>query len=453
MADEVLNSEPKHRDHDKKHRITRFVALVTLLIAIILSLVRGCGITFTDATPQPLPSICETGEPVPTGAQGEPGLSAYELWIGMGNVGTIEKFLTSLIGKPGEPGEDGKIIYYGSDGVTGPQGAIGEVGATGSTGKSAYQLWIEAGNTGNENDFLVSLIGADGSQGLAGAAGSPGAAGLSAYQVWLTIGNEGTEQDFFDSLAGVAGTAGVAGSQGLSAYDFWVADGNTGTEGEFLASLIGPQGTDGAPGACTVGETGDSAYNVWLAAGHVGSEAVFLASLVGPQGPKGDAGDQGPAGSAGFGAYGSFYDVTDQFVISAGSPQPWTYSNSAMSNGVSIQSNGNGNSRIKFASAGVYNIQFSTVFTKSNSSADYVDIWFVESGTAIPDSNTRVTIAGQSQTLAAWNFFYNCTDPNKYIEIYWYTPSTTISVDTIPAQTSPTRPLIPSVILTVDQVG
>ena len=124
-----------------------------------------------------------------------------------------------------------------------------------------------------------------------------------------------------------------------------------------------------------------------------------------------------------------------------------------MANGVSIQSNGNGNSRIKFATAGKYNIAFSTVFTKSNSNSSFVEIWFAENGVPIADSNTRLTVAGQAQTVAAWNFFYDCTNPNNYLEIYWYTTSNDIVVDTIPAQTSPTRPLVPSVIMTVNQVG
>ena len=37
-----------------------------------------------------------------------------------------------------------------------------------------------------------------------------GPSGLSAYQVWLDEGNEGTEQDFLDSLKGEAGEDGSA---------------------------------------------------------------------------------------------------------------------------------------------------------------------------------------------------------------------------------------------------
>ena len=38
-------------------------------------------------------------------------------------------------------------------------------GLTGADGKSAYQLWLDAGNTGTQADFLASLKGADGDKG------------------------------------------------------------------------------------------------------------------------------------------------------------------------------------------------------------------------------------------------------------------------------------------------
>ena len=264
-------------------------------------------------------------------------------------------------------------------------------------------------------------------------------------------------------MAGTPGTDGIDGTNGLSAYQVWLNNGFVGTEGQFLASLVGPQGIQGAPGVCTVGPTGPagaaglSAYDVWISQGNVGSEAVFIASLRGATGDKGATGDRGPVGPPGTGSlgyYGSFYDVNDQPLLSAGTAQAWTFSNrTGASNGISIQANGGGYSRITFPATGMYNIAFSTVFTKSNSNADYVDIWFAQNGTPITDSNTRVTIAGQAQTVAAWNFFYNCTDITKYVEIMWYTPSNDIKVDAIPASTSPTRPLVPSIILTVNQVG
>jgi hypothetical protein len=57
---------------------------------------------------------CPPGDP---GQDGVNGLSAYEIWLGEGNVGTEQDFLDSLVGPPGEDGEDGiaaapKICFY-----------------------------------------------------------------------------------------------------------------------------------------------------------------------------------------------------------------------------------------------------------------------------------------------------------------------------------------------------
>ena len=69
-------------------------------------------------------------------------------------------------------------------------------GGSGADGKSAYEIWIEEGNVGTEQDFLDSLIGADGADGVDG---------KSAYEIWIDEGNVGTEQDFLDSLVGADG--------------------------------------------------------------------------------------------------------------------------------------------------------------------------------------------------------------------------------------------------------
>lgn len=50
-------------------------------------------------------------------------------------------------------------------------------GLTGAEGKSAYEVWIDAGNTGTEEDFLLSLKGAIGEQGPKGDAGDVGPQG------------------------------------------------------------------------------------------------------------------------------------------------------------------------------------------------------------------------------------------------------------------------------------
>lgn len=59
--------------------------------------------------------------------------------------------------------------------LRGSDGTSGTPGKDGSNGKSAYQIWLDAGNTGTEEDYLNSLKGKDGEQGI------PGTPGTSTY--------------------------------------------------------------------------------------------------------------------------------------------------------------------------------------------------------------------------------------------------------------------------------
>ena len=68
--------------------------------------------------------------------------------------------------KSGPPGEQGQT---GATGPAGPQGVQGEIGANGQDGSSAYEVWLSLGNTGTEQDFIDSLVGPQGPQGNPGA--------------------------------------------------------------------------------------------------------------------------------------------------------------------------------------------------------------------------------------------------------------------------------------------
>ena len=114
----------------------------------------------------------------------------------------------------------------------------------GPQGKSAYQVWLDLGNTGSEADFILSLKGPSGDDSTV-----PGPTGKSAYQVWLELGNTGSEADFILSLKGPSGDySTVPGPTGKSAYQVWLGLGNTGSEADFILSLKGPQGNTGSTG-------------------------------------------------------------------------------------------------------------------------------------------------------------------------------------------------------------
>ena len=150
------------------------------------------------------------------------------------------------------------------------------------------------------------------------------------------------------------------------------------------------------------------------------------------------------------GYYGAFYDLTTQTAAAINTPYAMKFSNTDLSNGVSIVSN----SRITIANTGVYNIQFSAQFYRTNGGTDVVDIWIRKNGIDVPATDTQFVMSGSalaSQVVPAWNFVVNAVG-GDYYELMWATPDTHIELLYAPAQTSPfSHPAIPSVILTVTQ--
>ncbi len=63
-------------------------------------------------------------------------------------------------GEPGPKGDPGPVGPAGRDGLNGKdgsQGPKGDQGERGQDGKSAYQIWLDLGNAGSEQDFIDSL--------------------------------------------------------------------------------------------------------------------------------------------------------------------------------------------------------------------------------------------------------------------------------------------------------
>ena len=84
---------------------------------------------------------------------------------------SLNKYIDTLVQAQGEKGQDG---LNGRDGIDGKDGINGN---DGENGLSAYEIWLNQGNTGTEIDFLNSLKGDKGEQGERGLQGEHGADG------------------------------------------------------------------------------------------------------------------------------------------------------------------------------------------------------------------------------------------------------------------------------------
>lgn len=107
----------------------------------------------------------------------------------------------------------------------------GPAGADGQEGKSAYQVWLDAGNTGTEEEYLASLKG---EQGIQGATGKDGTSYY--FYVRYSINSNGNPMTTTPSDAskymGVASTTSSTAPTSYSAYTWSLIKGEQGVQGQ-----------------------------------------------------------------------------------------------------------------------------------------------------------------------------------------------------------------------------
>jgi hypothetical protein len=217
------------------------------------------------------------------GNDGINGLSAYEVWISLGNIGTETDFINSLIGAQGATGAVGLTGPAGSNGINGTPGATGPAGPTGLTGAAGaagsnilsnmtvypnsgtYTFVIPAGVT----KICIEVWGAGGGGGNSSAtvtgscsSGSGGGYGKEIFSV--------TPGTAYSVVVGIGGTA-SGGNGGSSSFGA-------------LISATGGQGglnLGSSPFFFPNGGTSSAAFNVTGQAGIIGYGANATAAAGG----------------------------------------------------------------------------------------------------------------------------------------------------------------------------
>lgn len=151
--------------------------------------------------------------------------------------------------------------------------------------KTGQFVMIDTGDVENEEDSRLYLKGDTEWKFISDLSGAQGIQGLSAYQVAVQHGFEGTEDEWLISLKGEKGETGPKGDKGDT--------GEKGATGE-----RGPQGLQGERGLQGVqGEKGEPGIQ-----GPVGPKGEQgEQGIQGIQGPQGEPGPQGPKGDTGSG--------------------------------------------------------------------------------------------------------------------------------------------------------
>lgn len=154
--------------------------------------------------------------------------------------------------------------------------------------------------------------------------------------------------------------------------------------------------------------------------------------------------------------YGAFQDTTDQ-TATANTATVMTFNTTDFSNGVSVVTSGGKASRLTVAQAGIYNLQFSAQLDNTDTQEHDVTIWLRQNGTDIVGSAGFVGVPSShggisGHLIAGWNYFVKI-NATEYVEIWWSTPNTGVTIQAYPAGTSPTRPTTASVIATLSFVS
>ena len=158
--------------------------------------------------------------------------------------------------------------------------------------------------------------------------------------------------------------------------------------------------------------------------------------------------------------YCAFEDTTDQ-TATANTATVMTFNTTDFSNGVTVVTSGGKASRLTVAQAGIYNLQFSVQFENTDTQEHDVTIWLRKDS-----SGAGVDIAGSAglvgipsshggisgHIIVGWNYFITL-NANDFVEIWWSTPSTQVSIQAYAAGTSPTRPSTASVVATMTFVS
>jgi hypothetical protein len=125
-----------------------------------------------------------------------------------------------------------------------------------------------------------------------------------------------------------------------------------------------------------------------------------------------------------------------------------------------IEVKGTNNDEIHFSKPGQYLVSFSIQVTNRSNAEQLFEVWAGFNGQNYPLSNTRYDIP-ERKSATVWAHIvpaitgiFTVSDPdNDYLTIKWWASSTDVFLQYYPDQTSPTRPEIPSIIMTINFVS
>jgi hypothetical protein len=133
-----------------------------------------------------------------------------------------------------------------------------------------------------------------------------------------------------------------------------------------------------------------------------------------------------------------------------------TYNQPVITQGVEVRNGG----EIWFDAPGQYLVTFTLQVSNQDNAEHLFEVWAAYNGTNFPLSNTRFDVPAR-KSASQWGHvapaitgIFTVINPDtEYLTIKWWSDSALVFLEHYAGGTSPTRPEIPSVILTVNFVS
>lgn len=157
------------------------------------------------------------------------------------------------------------------------------------------------------------------------------------------------------------------------------------------------------------------------------------------------------AANADYMPYGSFQSLADQTIATANTAYAMTLDTTDYSNGVTLSNS----SRMNVKNTGIYNFQWSGQFENSDSQDHDARVWIKVNGTNLAGSTGFFAIPNKhgsvnGHALVGWNYYLSL-NANDYIELWWETDSTTVSLQNYASGTN--YPSTASLITTMNYIS
>ena len=159
----------------------------------------------------------------------------------------------------------------------------------------------------------------------------------------------------------------------------------------------------------------------------------------------------GGDGAIGQAKWGSFWSLQTQTNPTSNTVNYMTFNNNDPNNNGVHYLSGSTNS-IQVDISGAYNIQFSAQTNITQGSNGTIYIWLRVNGVDIASTTGKENVGNANGQIIAWNYILHL-NPNDYIQLVWSSSDVHLQLLYEAASGSPTKPAIPSVILTVQAVA